>query len=615
MIMGKAVLKLVAVFAVFVLFFILQRLLFLGVYQGVTHASPTDWLRVLAHGHSMDLSVAGYLSVIPALLITIGLWLRQRGVDVAFKLYSGIVSALLAIITALDIALYGYWGFRLDMTPVFYFTTSPASALASTEWWQIPMGLVAMLAIASGLYLTLTYVWRRIKTESTRRGASTAVMLILTALLFIPIRGGVTVSTMNLSRAYFSANQRLNHAAINPAFSLLYSATHQHDFGSQYRFMEQGETEALVASLEETLPESERHNILTDSPLLSYNRPHIYLIILESFSSHLMPGLGGEAVATGLDSIAREGISFTDIYDSSFRTDRALPAILSGFPGQPSMSLMKYVEKIEKLPSIAGMLAENGYNPSYYYGGDINFTNMNAYLVHSGFSKIISDKDFPIAEKTGKWGAPDHAVFDRALADASSRAGKATPEFNVIQTSSSHEPFDVPFASRFSDKRLNAFAYTDSCLTAFVDSLSRLPGYDRTLVVIVPDHYGAYPDRPDEILARHSVPLVMTGGALGGHRGEISVTGSQTDIAATLAHMLGLPADRFLFSHNLLDATRKGYAFMSEPGIAALVTPTDTVAFDCDAMQTLELKGADPARTMEQAKAYLQTIYSSIADM
>ena len=54
---------------------------------------------------------------------------------------------------------------------------------------------------------------------------------------------------------------------------------------------------------------------------------------------------------------------------------------------------------------------------------------------------------------------------------------------------------------------------------------------------------------------------------------------------------------------------------MSEPGIAALVTPTDTVAFDCDAMQTLELKGADPARTMEQAKAYLQTIYSSIADM
>ena len=56
------------------------------------------------------------------------------------------------------------------------------------------------------------------------------VLLLLTAALFIPIRGGFSVSTMNLSKVYYSQNQRMNHAAINPAFSFMYSATHQNNF-------------------------------------------------------------------------------------------------------------------------------------------------------------------------------------------------------------------------------------------------------------------------------------------------------------------------------------------------------------------------------------------------
>lgn len=628
--MKKAVLKLAAVYALFVIFFLLQRMLFLGVYRSIIHASAGNWLQVLCHGFSMDCSVAGYLTVVPGLLMIAGMWLPVKGVAMAEKFYYGIVAFLLAAITVLDLTLYGYWGFRLDMTPVFYFTTSPSAAMASAEWWQLPAGLAAVGLIAFGLYRALACVASALRPTRGRRGAVTAVAAVLTALLFIPIRGGFTVSTMNLSRAYFSPDQRLNHAAVNPAFSLLYSATHQHDFGSRYRFMADEEAEALVASLEsesvcgtaaDTVSNhgdgmAVLHNIMADSALITQRRPHIYLIILESFSSHLLPSLGGEPVALGLDSLARSGISFTNIYASSFRTDRALPAILSGFPAQPSMSLMKYVEKVESLPSIAGQLADAGYTPAYYYGGDINFTNMNAYLVHSGFGRIVSDRDFPLSEKSGKWGAPDHALFQRVLADAEARPAGAAPEFNVIQTSSSHEPFEVPFKSAFlPDRRLNAFAYTDSCLTAFVRALEKRSDYDHTLVIIVPDHYGAYPDRPDDALDRHKVPLVITGGAVGGKRGEVDVIGSQTDIAATLMAALGVPADSFEFSHNLLDPHRRGYAFFSEPGLAALVTPADTVVFECDAMQTLRLNGSNPAKAMSQVQAYLQTLYSRIAAM
>lgn len=74
-------------------------------------------------------------------------------------------------------------------------------------------------------------------------------MGVLALLLFIPIRGGVTVSTMNLSTAYFSQNQKLNHAAINPAFSLLYSATHQSGDNDNLNFFDESKLDALKPSV------------------------------------------------------------------------------------------------------------------------------------------------------------------------------------------------------------------------------------------------------------------------------------------------------------------------------------------------------------------------------
>lgn len=69
------------------------------------------------------------------------------------------------------------------------------------------------------------------------------------------------------------------------------------------------------------------------------------MIILESFSVHLMPSFGGENIAPNLDRFGKEGILFTNFYSNSFRTDRALTSIISGYPAQPSTSIMKFTEK------------------------------------------------------------------------------------------------------------------------------------------------------------------------------------------------------------------------------------------------------------------------------
>lgn len=83
--------------------------------------------------------------------------------------------------------------------------------------------------------------------------------------------------------------------------------------------------------------------------------------------------------------------------------------------------------------------------------------------------------------------------------------------FTVIQTSSSHEPFDVPY-KRLGDKVLNAFSYTDHCVGQFIDFLKKHQRWSNSLVVLIPDHLGAWPRDIDNFSTwRFHVPMIWTG--------------------------------------------------------------------------------------------------------
>lgn len=572
-------------YCLFVCVFVLQKPLFMLFYQSLfPEASWGDWFSVVWHGLPLDLSLAGYLTVIPGILFIASAWTLSKSLHRIWCGYFLFISILLSVIFIVDLGLYEYWGFRLDATPLFYFFSSPKDAVASASIWIIVGGLLAMVAYAALLYavfyglLLREKLFLRMKMPYQRLKVS-GVLLLMTGLLFVPIRGGFTVSTMNVGKAYFCADQRLNHAAINPAFSLMESLAKQKDFSKQYRFMETAEADGIFKDLLDpavsgiSLPPSSGNDV-SDSlgqsadslpALFNTQRPDVLFVILESFSSRLMTALGGEPnIAIHLDSLSKEGVLFTNFYANSFRTDRGLVAILSGYPAQPTTSIMKYPRKTQSIPAIAGSLRKAGYDTKYYYGGDADFTNMRSYLMSSGFEDIVSDQDFPVSERLSKWGAHDHLVFNRLLEDLKAEvaegesdsdvkpAGEKIPHFRVLQTSSSHEPFEVPYR-RLANDRLNAFAYTDSCAGDFVRQFRELPQWKNTVLVLVPDHVGCYPEQLDNLsVGRYRIPLLMIGGAVREPR-RIDVYGSQQDIAATLLAQLALSHDEFVFSKDMLN--------------------------------------------------------------
>lgn len=632
----KQIIWFVKTYATFVVLFVLQKPLFLFLEKG-SATQPVDNIftelpAVIWHGLPLDLSMAGYLSVIPGLLSIAVVWLKRDLVKPIMNIYFIIASLFITCSFLLNASLYPYWKYPLDSTPLFYFFTSPADAIASVSIWQVILSIVILIVLTVGVWFTLrmrgekrqqysrySYGYggfgsgkrNRFDDFDRHRGRTSIILLLLTGLLFLPIRGGITVSTMNTGQAYYSQNAYLNHSAVNPLFSLFESITHQEDFASQYRFMKDKEADKIFATMTSTSDEN-TYPLLNEATFKK-GTPDILIVIMESFANDIMPSMGSyKDVAVCLDSIAQQSILFTRFYANSFRTDRGMVSILSGYPAQTTTSIMRYPRKTSQLPSIARNLVKyKNYKTTYYYGGDADFCNMRSYLVSQGYQHIISDANFPIEDKLSKWGVPDHILAAKMMEDIKAQQNEKRPMLRILQTSSSHEPFEVPY-HRLKDKRLNAFAYTDSVMGAIVREYRKLPRWKNTLIVFVPDHVGGYKENlNDHDRSRYQIPLILAGGAISRPM-KVGIIGSQHDIAATLLGQLGVEHREFTFSKNMMsDATPK-FAFFAVNDAFGIVSEENSLIYDNRAKRIVYDKG-EKGFNLKRGQAYLQKLYDDLA--
>lgn len=588
----------------------ISKVLFISLYHSsMGDVGIIDYLAVLWNGLALDAAVAGYLTIIPGLFLAISPWYNGRAIKWGWNCYFLVTGVMVSLAYVSNLGLYGYWGFPLDNTPLLYLKTSPSDAFASLSWVEWIVAPLSVTFSASLLYLLFSILYSRTCITKRRTRLCTAsqkalvsiILLLSTVALLIPIRGGFSTGTNHTGTVYFSENIQLNHAAVNPVFSFIESVTHQEELGSKYRFMQDTDCDRIFASMTANALRcnAERHN---------YN---VVLIGLESFSKYIMTESGYvKGVTPNLDNLSQEGIYFTNFYANSFRTDRGLVAILSGFPAQPTMSVMDIPHISTSLPSLASTLLRNGYDTHFYYGGDTNYSNMKSYIVGTGFNKVTSEDDFPKSQRMGKWGVPDEYIFGALFEDIrQSRPNK--PFYKALMTSSSHEPFDVPYNSGLGEK-LNAFAYTDHCLGDFIAKMKGLELWKNTLVVIVPDHLGAYPELMDNYqLWRYEIPLIITGGAIESHK-KIDTIGSQIDICATVLGMLGIEHNDFIYSKDLLDSDIPHFAIFDFPDAMGIVDSTGYMIYDNTVGSIVSFAGTATDTLCRKAQAYIQKLYDDL---
>lgn len=546
-------------------FFLVFRGFFLLANPALSQTlSASDLFGTFSHGCIMDCSAAAYFSLLPGLLMAFSPFCS--GFSRSFiKYYTLILLLLVTILGLADIALYPSWGTRID-AQILPYLKEPAAIFSSVSIGQIALALAALaLIVALFFYLFLRFILRPFS-ALPRSWKTLPVMILLSALLFLPIRGGIDTAPLNFSSVFFSEKTFANHAAYNYFWGFMYAMTHNDFSKNPVNYMDKAEAQSLIDPLARFSGEQVPLYINTHGRDIN-----VVLVVLESFSNKVIEPLGGrKGLTPSLNRFCNEGICFTRFFATGSRSDRGLSSLLASYPALiKASSILGFPEKMKNVTFLPSYFGQHGYDLSFYYGGDINFYNTNMMLIQSGVKNIVSRKDFTFEQASQqKWGAPDEFLYTRCADDL---LLKKQPFFSVVYNISSHEPFDIPDhfkripGSSSSERYCNSVAYTDSCLGVFIDRLKNSPVWNNTLVIITSDHTSLEPAPVSDIEAPESylIPMIWIGGVVENPLRCHNIC-MQTDLSTTLFQQLGWDTPASPFSKNMFGSHQYAFYFRAE---------------------------------------------------
>jgi phosphoglycerol transferase MdoB-like AlkP superfamily enzyme len=604
------ILFLLGYYAFWFSFFLISKVYFLIYQFSQSHSlSCNELLRIFGHGLRLDLSASGYIALFVTAIMILGISFAGRFIPVFISIFTKTLIVLISFLVVLDAGLYSFWGFRLDTTPLMYLKT-PAAMMASITVGMLIKGFISWILL-SGLAI---YCFQRTIENSFRTQLDKGtwkeipLLLVFAGCLVLPIRGGVGVAPLNTGSAYHSDRLFANHAAINVVWNAGFSLTEVNDHLKGYQFMTPEQAQEIF---------DKQHANLVSEPLdiLNAKSPNILIIILESFTAKVIAPLGGlDSITPVFNQLCQEGILFTHFYANGDRSDKGLVSLLSGYPAQPTNSIIKFPKKTSSLPMLSVNFNQQGYNTSFYYGGDLDFANMRSYILNGKFDKIVTKDNFPKGFYNSKWGVHDHLVLDRLHHDLDSIS---QPFFNVCFTLSSHDPFDIPENPRFpgSDnvsQFLSSIAYTDRSLGEFMEKAKNSHWWHNTLVILVADH--GVPIPGNSLVSdkeKFHIPMVWLGGAVSKKNLKLDNLVSQVDLPAILLDQLNIDHSSYTFSKKLSSRETAFVYYAFNNGFGWL-SRENYLVHDCTANRTIISRGEDIQCELQKGKAYLQVLQTDL---
>lgn len=564
-----------------VAYFLFARFLFLSYYFDKTsELGFITTLKTFLYGIQLDFSFAAYLAAIPFLIILFSIWIPKKIIINLIKGYTFLVIFGVNLFMLIDIVLYKSWGVRIDSTLVSYIN-NPKIMLASVSTTQLIGGVLIWIIISLFVIYFFNKILNKINAHLTKgKFLEAPIFLIIIGALIIPIRGGFGNIPINQSNVYFSTKMFANHAAVNFIWNFANTLAHKIDDKNPYVHYKTDTAQSIINKTRNQL-------LIGSDSILKTKKPNVILIVWESLSAKSVGVLGGKPnVTENLNRLAKEGILFTNFYGNGDRTDKGVPAILSGYYPQPTKSIMKMPNKSKSLPMLTREMKNLGYYTGFYYGGDSNFGNMITYLRNGDIDRIVDGTEFDKENWNSKWGAHDHIFLDRFMKDLSEPTLKQ-PFFEIGLTLTSHEPYEFPDEYKFGkDSQENLYmsaqAYTDKAIGKFIEDAKKQPWWNNTLIVIMSDHGHPLPKHKGYFNSpkKFQIPMVWLGGALAKTGITVNNFSAQSDFAYTLTNMLGGNSKQFENGKHIFNASNSQYVhFVFNKGFGT-ISKNGTFVYD-----------------------------------
>ncbi len=569
------------------LFFLaLARGLFLFKFSHELTSLPwQELLQAFLIGAQMDSSLLAYL-LAPFFVVGI---LPFLGVEFS-RLSRSFIGYLLAIcfllvllLTLIDIEFFAVYNSHLNLASIEYLDDD-LSVIWEMIWSDYPVVWYAGgFCLASLVYLYLAHLIIKTRPQKVRLNFGNLIkrgvlLVVFTGGLFVAARGSIGNDQINWGKAFFSKNNLANQMALNPVFNLYRNIYYSQKIEKENFYEKISYFKTNREAIDYARQKINRGSFLNSSyPFYkkvtafgTQKKLNVVLVILEEFSAEFTGATGyNKGLTPNFDALAKKGMLCTQFFSCGQRTNKGISATLCSWPPLVGKSMMEQTEGQQKISTLASILKEKNYQTWFCHGGELQYDNMQGFLIGKGFDNFVGKEDFAKKDFLNKWGVPDELVFNKMIEIADSAYAQKQPFLLTMMSLTNHPPYTVPdyrYGQVLEGGKLNGnyntFKYVDWCIGQFMKKMRKKPYFRNTLFVFLGDHSKTlhrelpFDYRKSFVPALFYAPKYIA-------PSKISRLSNQMDIAPTILGVLDVDYEASFWGKDLRrTSSTKDYAFI-----------------------------------------------------
>ncbi len=603
--------KLFLVYIIFLLFMSIFRVIFFIYYNELDSFTNFnfDMLNMLFLGFRLDLTVIGYIQVIPSFCLIFLYYLNSERVFYLFNkflvYYLFIIFVIVSLLFVADFGFYSYFKDRLNIL-FFGLFEDDTVALLKTFWENY--NVILILGVFFIYLVILFYIIKKIfQKDFTNQNflkfikIPVVFFLALLAFNFFIIRGTFGMYPLGKMIPNISQSEYINKMSQNSVRAFISANSVRNKFKKNKidYIKETGFENNIERAFEihKGTTNIDRENLLNNITYTTkkvddedYN---IVVIMVESFGIPILKYQSEEFDIMGnLKKHFEEDILFSNIISEGDGTISSLEALFLNIPYRPNsfpFSQSKFAQTSFAF-SPAFLYTNAGFNTSFIYGGDLTWRDLGKFVKFQSYDSVEGKQDVFASIKVTKeeseyfhpWGIYDEYLYEHILNKLETSNKK---EMILALSTNNHPPYDIPknyetkIKSYSEDlknhiigdfdlakQRFKSYGYALDSVGTFLDKFKKSKFKDNTIVVITADNNTIegimkYDDNP--IFTSKNIPIYFYLPKKLKDRLEIdtSVAGSQKDIFPTLYNLTLKDTKYLSIGNNLFDKIYPHFGF------------------------------------------------------
>lgn len=584
-----------------ILFFTFFRLIF--VFQIKSLISDINYLNsylkeALIMGLHFDTVIICYILIIPFLLFSV-LSFFNRKFRLIYRisgLFIAIQFVLSFLIFAVDIPWFNYNFSRLNIA-VFNWIETPGQmismAFSETGFILYFIGFILVSALFCYLIWLIRMMTVSVKTQGTELHKNKVWInifwiIILSYPLYLGMRGNSRAPLKQID-ACISNNAIINQIALNPVFTFIKSFSNKISVLDQETAIKNTRKYLGVPYISE-FDSPVARIVKSDSVIKRFN---VVIILMESMTANNLNRFGNnENITPNLDSLAKLGLSFDNIWSAGKHTSNGIFSSIYSFPGIWSQPPTSNIERAV-FSGFPYTLKTYNYNTWYFTTHDLSYDNLREFLSPNGIDTAIELGTYPKKDIVGMYGVADHTMFERGIREFTSLYKNRKSFFAAMMTTSNHGPYiipaGIPFRAKPNPIERQAVEYSDWAIGYFMQMASEQSWFDSTIFIFTADHGANVGENKFDIsLGFHHIPFIIYCPLLINHPDSIKKLGGQIDIFPTVMHLLNLTYINNTFGIDLLKEERP-YIFFTDDNKEVCLNDTFLFIYSKDNSEQLFL--------------------------